>query len=149
MKIWRWLIRMVGGITVLLCLWGLYFQILVVLRERSRSVSNPAFFRVSFSAMSAITTVLTVAMLCTAVCLLTLRRKAVLTYTLLMVAIVAYDFGPGALWLLPEPVGSSVATASGIGSVGLGPLLFFPVPYIYPLASVVLVNLARWRLSKP
>ena len=95
-------------------------------------------------------TVLNVIFLATAIVasigLLKLKRTAVTAYTCLMIAILLYVFCVGALWLLPAPYGISIGAASGIGDMGIAPLELYPIPFLYPFVSVVLVNLAHYKL---
>jgi len=42
----------------------------------------------------------------------------------------------------------SIAAASGVGNVGLAPLVFYPVQFLYLAVTVVLANLAIWRLRR-
>ena len=43
---------------------------------------------------------------------------------------------------IPNGIGMTIAAASGVGSVGTGPLVFYPFPFVYPLVSIALVNFA-------
>jgi hypothetical protein len=59
--------------------------------------------------------------------LLQSRPNAPLIYTCIFLALIAWSFGPGLLWTLHNGIGISMAAASGVGSMGTGPLIFFPV----------------------
>jgi len=67
-------------------------------------------------------------------------------YTWLWVTLVVYVFAVGMLWNIRGPIGTSIAAASGTGDIGLGPLVFYPFPFVYPILSVGLVNLAARQL---
>jgi len=104
-------------------------------------------FRVAFFTMSALDALLLTGMVLVAVRLMKLERKAAANYTWLILAMVAYKSGLGVLWLLPDPIGRSIGAATGIGSMGLVLLLVYPIPFVYPLVSVMIVNLARHKLT--
>ena len=104
-------------------------------------------FRVAFFTMSAVDALLLTGMVLVAVKLMKLERKAAANYTWLILAMVAYKSGLGVLWLLPDPIGRSIGAATGIGSMGLVLLLVYPIPFVYPLVSVMIVNLARHKLT--
>lgn len=96
--------------------------------------------------MNTIDALFLVAMILTAVGLLLLRPSAMKVYTWLWVMLVLYVFAGGMLWTIRGAVGRSIAAASGVGNMGLGPLLFYPFPFVYPILSVGLVNLAARQL---
>ena len=104
-------------------------------------------FRVAFFTMSALDALLLTGMVLVAVRLMKLERKAATSYTWLILAMIAYKSGLGVLWLLPDPIGRSIGAATGIGSMGLVLLLVYPIPFVYPLVSVMIVNLARHKLT--
>ena len=103
-------------------------------------------FREAFFAMSVLDALLLTGMVLVAVRLMKLERKAAANYKWLILAMIAYKSGLGVLWLLPDPIGRSIGAASGIGSMGLALLLLYPIPFVYPLVSVTIVNLARYNL---
>jgi hypothetical protein len=149
MKIWKPLLQGIGAVTLAFCVWGCCYWVVAAMREFRHPLGDPEapFFRAAFWTMSAIDAVLLVAIAFASFQLLRLRPKAAMIYTCFVLASVAYALGPGLLWTLPNGVGRSIAAASGIGSVGTGPLMMFPIPFVYPLISVVLVNIARQRLK--
>jgi len=54
------------------------------------------------------------------------------------------------LWRADKGIGMSVAAATGIGNVGIAPFVFlFVEPLVYPVASVMLVQLLKRRYSAP
>jgi hypothetical protein len=148
MKFWTWLIRTVGVLSLIFALWGFYFQILVVQRVVHYPMQRPdlPFFQSAFFTMTSVDAILLAALAYTGLRLLRLQYKAVPTYTWLIVSIIVYEVAVGGLWLFPNPLGRSIASASGIGAVGIGPLLMYPVPFVYPTISVLVVNLARRKL---
>jgi len=149
MKLWRLLFRSVGVITLSFTVWGWYYWADSALREFRHPLddSTTPYFRQAFCTLSAIDAALLVMIGFASVQVLRLRPKAAMIYTCSVVALLAYAFVPGFLWPLPNGIGISIAAASGVGSMGTAPLVFYPVLFVYPLASVVLVNFARHRLK--
>jgi hypothetical protein len=149
MKMWRLLLHGVGIVTLALAVWGCYYWATTALSELRHpfSDSKAPFFRAAFWTMSAIDATFLAAIVLASIKLLQSRPNAALIYTCIFLALIAYAFVPGFLWLLPNGIGTSIAAASGVGSTGTGPLIFFPLPFVYPLVSIVLVNLARYRLK--
>jgi hypothetical protein len=150
MRIWQRLIQTIGVVTFVLSLWGFYWLVDGFWRElvRPLRVSEAPFFRQVFFAMNAIDAVVLIAMILTVIGLVLLKPRAMKVYTWLYTALVVYAFAPGMLWTL-SPVGMSIAAASGVGDIGLGPLLFYPFPFVYAVLSVGLVNLAMRQLRAP
>ena len=149
MKIWELLLRGIGAVTLAFCVWGSYYWSVVALRELRHPLADPAvpFFRTAFWIMTSIDAILLAAIAFASLQLLNLRPKAAIIYTCSVLASVVYAFGPGSFWLIPHGIGRSIAAASGISGMGTGPLLMFPVPFAYPLISVVLVSVGRWKLK--
>jgi hypothetical protein len=149
MRIWQRLIQTVGVVTLVLSLWGLYWLVDGFRGELVRPLRIPEapFFRQAFFAMNAIDALFLTGMILTAIGLLILRPSAMRVYTWLYVMLVVYAFAPGMLWTIHGPVGTSIAAASGVGDLGLAPLLFYPYPLVYAILSVALVNLATRHLG--
>jgi hypothetical protein len=148
MKIWRRLMQGVGAISLLLALCGYCLLIAAIWRVLHQPMLDPQLplFRAAFFTMSVLDALLLTGMVLVAVRLMKLERKAAASYTWLILAMIAYKSGLGVLWLLPDPIGRSIGAASGIGSMGLALLLLYPIPFVYPLVSVMIVNLARYKL---
>jgi hypothetical protein len=151
MRMWQRLIQTVGAASIFLSLWGAYLLVNSFRLELAHPFLNSKapFFREVFLGMNAIDAAFLIVMIVTAIGLLMLRPNAARFYTWLYVVLVVYAFAPGVLWGISGPVGMSIAAASGVGDEGLAPLLFYPLPFVYPIASVLLVNIATRRLSKP
>jgi len=149
--IWQRLIQAIGALTFVLSLWGLYLLVDGFGRElvRPLHVAKAPFFRQAFFTMNAINAVFLVAMILTAVGLVLLKPSAMKVHTWLWVTIVVYVFAGGILWTISGPIGTSIGAASGVGDIGLGSLLFYPFPFVYPILSVGLVNLAARQLRAP
>ncbi len=138
----------VGAISLLLALCGYCLLIAAIWRVLHQPMLDPQLplFRAAFFTMSVLDALLLTGMVLVAVRLMKLERKAAASYTWLILAMIAYKSGLGVLWLLPDPIGRSIGAASGIGSMGLALLLLYPIPFVYPLVSVMIVNLARYKL---
>jgi len=149
MKIWESLLRGIGAVTLAFCAWGCYYWVVAAVRVCRHPLADPEFpfFRTAFWTMSSIDATLLALIAFASLQLLRLRPKAAIIYTCTVLASVVYAFAPGSLWLIPNGIGRSIAAASGIGSMGTGPLMTFPVPFAYPLISVVLVSVGRWKLK--
>ena len=149
MKIWRRLTQGVGAISLLLSLGGYCLLIAAVWRVLHRPIFDPQLplFREAFFTLSAIDAMFLAGILFAAVRLLQLERKAAAIYTWLMLAMITYKLALGVLWLLPDPIGRSIGAASGVGSMGVALLLVYPIPFVYPLVSVMIVNLASHKLT--
>lgn len=149
MKVWQWLLRGIGAVTLAFCVWGCYDWIYAATRVYRHPLADGAtpYFRVAFWTMSSIDAIILATIAFASLRLLRLRPKSAMIYTCSVVGSVVYAFAPGLFWLLPNGAGRSIAAASGIGSMGTGPLMMFPIPFAYPLISVVLVSVGRWKLK--
>ena len=77
--------------------------------------------------------------------LLRRRMLGVTVCNVVFVAEILYFGIIGFLWgPLPRPISMSVAAATGVGNMGLGPQLVSS----YPLIALVCLNAARWRLKR-
>jgi hypothetical protein len=150
MKIWQRLTQTIGAVSILLALWGFHWLVDGVRREQVHpvAISEAPFFRQAFFIMTAIDATFLSLMILTAVGLLRLKRPAMRVYTRLFVTLAGYIFAVGALWT-SGPLGRSIAAASGVGDIGLGPLVFYPAPFVYPVLSAVLINIASRKLATP
>jgi hypothetical protein len=153
MRAWRLLLQTIGVLNLGLSLWGCYFLADAVSRELRHPRADPRwpFFGEAFWIQSSISVFFLVAFVTVSVMLLKLRPRAAAAHTCTCFALLLYAFVTGVLWLLPDGVGSSIAATSGVGNMGIGPLCFFPmnfpVPFVYPLISVLCVNVAWYRLK--
>jgi len=148
MKLWRLLLQGVGLITLALSVWGCDYWATTAVSEvrHPLSDSKAPFFRAAFWTMSVIDVAFLVAIMFASIKLLQSRPNAAFIYTCIFLSLIVWAFAPGALWTLPNGIGTSIAAASGVGSLGTGPLVFFPFPFVYPLVSILLVNFAWYRL---
>ena len=157
MKTWRVIVQSVGVANLLLTIYGWYLWAVVALDiHRRPSAGEAAYFRAAFWTLSSISAAFLVAFVVVSVMLLRLRPRAAMAHTILFLVLIVYAFSPGSLWLLPNGVGHGIAAASGIGSMAVGPLLFFPalifhsftVWFGYPVISMLLVNFAWHRMKR-
>jgi hypothetical protein len=150
MSAWRILLRTIGVLNLVLSVWGFYFWTVAIVSVHRETRADPQapYFRTAFWTLSTIDAALLLGFIFAAVMLVRLHPRAALIHTCLILTSIACALGPGLLWLLPNGVGTSIAAASGIGGVGLGPLLLCPVPLLYPLISILCVNLAWWKLKR-
>lgn len=150
MKMWRLLLQTVGALNLALSVMGCYALAITAAAVSRHPHTDPSepYFYTSFWIMSAIDAAFLIVFVFVSIMLLRLHRWAAIAHTCVVLALIVYAFAPGLLWLLPHGVGESIAGASGVGNMGVGTLLFFPVPFLYPLISVVCVNIARLRLKR-
>lgn len=150
MKMWRLLLQTVGALNLALSVVGCYTLAItaVTLSRAPHTRPREPYFYAAFWTMSGIDAAFLLIFVCVSMMLLRLHPWAATAHTCTILALIVYAFVPGLLWLLPHGVGESIAGASGVGNMGIAVLLFFPVPYLYPLISVVCVNIARLRLKR-
>jgi hypothetical protein len=150
MKIWRLLLQTVGALNLVLSAVGFYALTTTALAISRHPHTNPKepFFYAAYWTMSGIDAALLLAVVYVSIMLIKLHPRAAVTHTCIVAALFVYAFTPGLLWLLPHGVGTSIAGASGVGNMGVGVLLFIPVPYLYLLLSVLCVNIAQLRLKR-
>lgn len=149
-KMWRFLLQTVGALNLALSVAGCYALAFSALTLSGQLHSYPTapYFYAAFWTMSSINAAFLLAFVVVSIMLLRLHPWAAISYTCMVLALILYAFVPGMLWLLPYGVGESIARASGIADLGIGVLLFVPVPFLFPLISVVCVNIARLRLKR-
>ncbi len=151
MTSWRLLLRIIGALDLALALIGCYTETipaLSILRNPRGFNPREPFFPVAFWTMTAIDATFLIAFIVVGIMLLRLWRGAAIAHTCVAFVAVVYAFFPGFLWLLPYGMGASIAGASGVADLGLGLLVIYPVPFLYPLVSIVCVNIAQYRLKK-
>jgi len=100
------------------------------------------YFRTAFVALTLIDALFLAALCYIAARLLTVNRKACILYVWFVTSMIAINLVVGGSWLLPTGVGKTIAAASGIGGMGSGPFLLYPVPFVYPILSAALVYVA-------
>ena len=142
------LFRVVGSVNVFLSMDGLD----AMLTDMSFWLANPnadlRYFRVAYYTMCAVNLFFIVMLCLTALDFLQLKLPSVRLYAWLVLALIAYYLLLALLWFLPNPIGISIASASGVGNMGIASFEFvlFLVPYGYPVVSVVALYIARSKV---
>jgi hypothetical protein len=120
-----------------------------------RRYSQPQFFWYAYFSFVALNFVFLVVLLAISVSLLIGSRRGVWAYAIGVILLIFYWFLTGALWLLPDPVGKSVAAATGVGNLGLASYEFFPnirgifLPDVYPVVSAFFLwATMQWAMRK-
>lgn len=110
-----------------------------------RQHPQPRYFWAAYYSIVAVNIAFVVALILVSAWLLVGSSRAVAAYATTVGLLLVYFFINSAFWLLPDPVGVSVAAATGIGNLGVAAYEFFPtirgmaVPYIYPISSAVVL----------
>lgn len=147
MRFWRVAIQIIGFATIGLSLAGFGWLVHGLQQQFAHPLLMPEApaFRTVFLVMGLVDCVFLFSMCVAAIGLLRVKRSAVKFYTWVYIILVFYVFAPGAFWG-SGPIGRSIAAASGIGDLGLAPLIFIPIPFLYAIVSVALANLAIRKL---
>ncbi|HEY7405659.1 MAG TPA: hypothetical protein VIB39_19195 [Candidatus Angelobacter sp.] len=142
------LLRVIGATSLILSLWGFDYLAESVQQAFIYPVHIPGapLFQQVFWTMTALDAIFLVAIAFASIGLLRLKRNAVRIYTWLYIALMFYVFAPGAFWE-SGPLRRSIAAASGVGAIPLAPLILFPIPFVYAVVSVLLVNLAARKIG--
>jgi len=137
--------RAIGALDSILSVFGLYLFIDPISRGllalNAPSSANAPYFRTAFMTMILINGVLLILFVFASVQLLRLSKSGLTVHTTASVLLVAYDILVATLWTTGGPMGMSVAAATGVGNMGIAP--FNLVPYVYPVASTVLLLIAH------
>jgi hypothetical protein len=159
MPLWmKWVFRGVAALNAALCALGIYGMAWSVGRF-TRSANSDAtlvHFGLAYGVMTAINIIFLVAIVLVSLGLFRLNMSAVTAYWMLVAGLVVYGLVIGGLWLIRDPrVGMSIGAATGIGNMGIAPFELFPmlgtelpVPYVYPLLSMVSLIFIRKRYLK-
>ena len=143
-------LRTIGALDSILSVFGLYLLIDPILRGLFALNTNSAdapYFRTAFVAMIFTNSVLLLLFALAAVQLLRLKKSGVTVHTTVAALLVAYDLLIGAFWATGGPIGMSVGAATGVGNLGIAPFQCFNLaPNVYPLASTVLLLVARRKM---
>jgi hypothetical protein len=158
MPLWiKSVLRGVAALNVALCALGMYSMTWSVGRVISKHSSDATevHFALAYGVMTAINIIFLVAIVLVSFGLFRLNMSAVTAYWMLVAGLVVYGLAIGVLWLTRDPIGKSIAAASGIGNMGIAPFELFPmlgteltVPYVYPLLSMVALILTRMLYLK-
>jgi hypothetical protein len=144
-------IRTVGTANALLVLVGTLFladSAHFFLTSDAADRPNIPYFRFAFVAMMLINVVFLAVLMVTAVRFIQVRISSINSYSLAVLVLVVYGYAIGVLWRAGRGIGMSIAAATGVGNMGLAPFEFcFLVPYLYPVASIVLLQVLKRRYS--
>jgi hypothetical protein len=145
------LFRAIGLINLLLCAFGLYGWLTGTARWLSRPFVDPKqpYFYQAYFAIGAFNLLFNAVIFLTSLDLLRLRLEAVRLYLWMVIALISYNFVNGGLWLLPDPIGRSIAGATGVGNIGIEPFEFalFFIPWGWPVLSLVALYFVRKKLT--
>jgi hypothetical protein len=147
----RWIkiaIRTLGIVNTILVLLGAWFltdSIRFVLATHTVDHASNPYLRFAFVAMTLINIAFLAILLLTAVRFIRFKISSINLYSLAVLVLVAYDYTTGALWHWKK-IGISIAAATGLGNMGVAPFEFcFFMPYLYPVASIVLLQIVKRR----
>jgi hypothetical protein len=152
-------LRTVGALDLFLSLAGFF----LLFDPGYYLVSNPEFFklgsdgapysRIAFLTMMVTNAVFLLLFAWASVQLLRLRRAGVALHTICSTLLASYHLGVTAFWVAGGRLGISVAAASTIANLGISPFQGFDpappvlVPYIFPVASTVLLLFAGRNIA--
>ena len=154
------LFRFIGLVNIVLCSLGLYYLLESVVFWQTNPNRNPGdpYFYHAFFAMGAINLIFIVLISQDAVDLLRLRLAGAKRYMWIVLSLIGYSVLNAMCWMLPRPLGMSVAGATGVGNMGIAPFefaLFFPfrrpfliVPFGYPAISASALYFSCRRLAR-
>jgi hypothetical protein len=157
MNAWKVVYRLTAFVNFVLCAVGAYWMILslVSVIERHPFDAATRYFPIVFGIMTTFNIFFISALVFGSVKLIRFAPNAARFYCTLVGAYLVYSVLNGTLWLAPDPWGTSIARATGIGNMGLAPfaLFLFPIrdwmiPSAYPIVSAVAVFIAGKKLRK-
>jgi hypothetical protein len=139
-------IRSVGAVNLVLALVGILFladSIRFFFTSPAADSGHP-YFRVAFIAMALINGAFLIILAVTAIRFIQGRISSINSYSLAVLLLFAYDYTNGVLWRAGRGIGMSIAAATGVGNLGVAPFEFcFLVPFLYPLASIVVLQVLK------
>jgi hypothetical protein len=154
MTIPKWVkivIQAVGSANIILVLCGILFlarSTHLVLTSRVTDHPNIPYFGFAFAGMAFINVTFLVILLVTAVRFLQIRTSFINPYSLAVLALAVYGCAIGILWRTGQGIGMSIAAATGVGNMGIGPFeLCFVVPYLYPVVTIILLQVLKRRYT--
>jgi hypothetical protein len=155
-KPFKIVLRTVGTFNFILGLLGASFLVRSVHRFLNINLTdqNIPYWRVTFFAMTSINVAFLLVLLATAVRFIQARLSTINFYSGAVSALFLYGLIIGEIWRMGARTGSatfseiamSVATATGIGNSGVALFEYlFLVPYLYPLTTIVLLQVFKHR----
>jgi hypothetical protein len=137
-------IRTVGTANLVLVLLGTWFLADSCRFFLTQYTEDSSYFRFAFVGMTLINLVFLVILLVTAVRFIQCRTSSINSYCVTVWVLLVYGYTNGALWRVGRGIGLGIAAATGVGNMGVAPFEFcFLVPYLYPVASVVLLQVLK------
>ena len=144
------LLRTIGALDSILSIFGLYLLLGPISRgllKLNASSADAPYFKIALVTMLATNGVLLLFFVLAAAQLLRLKKSGVMAHTTASALLVAYDLLIATLWATGGRAGMSVAAATGVGNLGIAPFQCFNLaPYLYPIASTVLLLVARRKM---
>ena len=145
MKIYKKMVIATAVITILSCLFGLFYifsSLITAFSGGFESVENQPYFHQAFYIMSSICIVLKLCLICFSVDLLRGNLRTVNLFAAVLIFEILYTFSIGAFWLHPK-LGRSIAGASGVANGGL--MAQFIV--LLPLWAPIVLRVAKRKLQ--
>lgn len=147
----RVVLRTLGIVNSLALLLGTSFLLDSVYRVLAGHIVEPTgapYFRFAFAVMALIEMIFVSVLLATAVRFIQARLSAANLYSIAVLLFIVYSVATGVLWRTGSGIGASIAAASGGAGSGTAPFEFLLlVPFLYPLLSMILVQLLRQRYN--
>ncbi len=138
-------LRTIAVLDAVLSLFGFYFIVMSVWGG-TFSLGYKAeapYFRTAFVAMTTANLIFLILFLVSAFQLFRVRRSGVIVHAIASAALIVYNLSVGMFWISRSPVGRSIASATGVGNMGIAPFqLFNLAPFVYPILSTALLFLA-------
>ena len=149
----RWatiVLRTVGTVNTAAALLGASFLVDSVYRILTGHITEPRdapYFRFAFWVMALVQLAFLGVLLVTAIRFIQAKLSAVNLYSLTVLLLVGYFVATGELWRgCDQEIAASVASATGGADIATAPFTFLLlVPFLYPVASVVLVQVLKRR----
>jgi hypothetical protein len=143
-------LRIVGVLNAALAVRGVYWLGLSVygFLLRYPTDSEYPYFGIAFVVMTVLNITFLAFFLVIAFQLLKLKPSAVALHSIASVSLVVYGLLNGGLWLAGRGIGASIGAATGVGNMGIAPLvLLFVVPYLYPISSTIVLQVTRMKMK--
>lgn len=142
--------RSVGTVNAAAVLLGTSFLAHSVYRVLSNHITEPhdaPYFRFAFAVMALIELIFVSVLLLTAIRFMQVRVSAVNLYSLAVLLLIVYFATVQMLWQRGQAIAMSVGAATAISSATVLFEFLFLVPFLYPVFSVVLLQLLKRRFD--
>jgi hypothetical protein len=141
---------MIGALDAVLSVLGLYLLLGPIARGlfALKASADAPYFKIAIVTMTVTNGVLLLLFVWAAFQLLRLKKSGVTAHTTASALLIACDLLIAACWAVGGHVGMSVAAATGVGNLGIAPFQCFNLaPYVYPIASTLLLLIARRKIG--